>query len=342
MCRYVFSLFLVVILGIGIFVWWAVGGSLPTRSDLPIESAKDAFVPPAPEHLVVASYNIGHGQGVKEQAWDYRDKATTEKQLDLVASAMIKLNADIYLLQEVDINSHRTFRINQIEFLKERTKYPYHACAIVWEKNYLPFPYWPPAHHLGYVRAANCVLSRFPLSNHHRVIFDKPQSNPFWYNLGYIDRGIERVDVALGEHKLALLNVHLEAWELAAREQQIQKTLEYIQEIHLPIILGGDFNTVMPGAPKTSGFADDKDANFTNEKTLSWFIEHAENLSVPQVHAEGDNPFQRYTFPSNSPDRRLDHIFLLGKSLSFISFRVGYEAGIASDHLPVIATIQYK
>lgn len=342
MCRYVLSLFLVVIIGIGVFIWWAVGGNLPTRSELPVQAAKDAALLPAPEQLVVASYNIGHGQGIKEQAWDYRDKATTERQLALVADAMVKLNADIFLLQEVDLDSQRTFRINQIEFLKERTKHPYHACAIVWEKNYLPFPYWPPAHHLGYVRAANCVLSRFPLSNHQRIIFDKPQSHPFWYNWGYIDRGIERVDVTLGEHKLAVLNVHLEAWELAAREEQIKKTLDYIQEINMPVILGGDFNTVMPGAQKTSGFADDKEANYANEKTLSWFFEHAKDLSIPRISVVADDPFKLYTFPSNNPDRRLDHIFLLGTSLGFTDFRVGFEAGTASDHLPVIGTITYK
>lgn len=342
MCRYLLSLILVVIVGVGIFIWWAVGGSLPTRSDLPIDAAKDAPVLPAPEQLVVASYNIGHGQGIKENAWDFRDKNVTEQQLTLVAEAMVKLNADVWLLQEVDINSHRTFRINQIEFIKERTKHPYHACAMVWEKNYLPFPYWPPAHHLGYVRAANCILSRYPLSNHHRIIFDKPKANPFWYNWGYIDRGIERADVILGDHTIALLNVHLEAWDKESRQEQIQTTLDYINEIKVPIILGGDFNTVMPDAPKNSGFADDKDADYAGEKTLPWLFEHAQSINVPKIISDDPNPFIRFTFPSNAPDRRLDHIFLLGNSLSFANFRVGFEAGIASDHLPVMAIINYK
>ncbi len=340
--RYVLSLALLLILCGLIFVWWAVGGSLPKRADLPLEEVKDAPVWPLPENLVVVSYNIGHGQGVKEKAWDYRDKETTLKQLAMVADAMERMDADVFLLQEVDLDSHRTFRVNQIEYIKSRTKHPYHACANVWEKNYLPFPYWPPAHHLGYIRAANCVLSRFPLSNHQRIVFDKPSSNSFWYNLGYIDRGIQRVDVDVGGNKIALINLHLEAWEIAARELQIKVTNDFIKEIDMPTILAGDFNTVAPDTAKTSGFIDDPAVDYSKETTFRWFFANALNMQIPTLSAPNQDKFELYTFPSNDPDRRLDHIFLFGKSLSFIDFRVVGEAGLASDHLPVMGRIKYR
>ena len=340
--RYIISLLVVLFIGVGIFLWWALGTNLPKRSNLPTEEAKAASLRPAPKDLVVASYNIGHGQGIKDHAWDFRDKETTLRQLGLVADAMVSMNADIFLLQEVDLHSHRTFDIDQIAFLKEKTLHPYHACAVVWEKNYVPFPYWPVAHQLGFVRAANCVLSRFPLSNHQRIVFDKPASNPFWYNWGYIDRAIERVDVDVGGHKIALLNVHLESWETAAREVQIKVTNNYINEIDLPIILGGDFNTIPPGDTKRSGFVDDPDVDYANDKTLGWFFEHAKNLQVSTLTIKNDMPSEHFTFPSDHPDRRLDHIFLIGKSLNFVDYRVFYQAGTASDHLPVIATIDYQ
>lgn len=340
--RYVVSLFLLLIIGIALFLWWAVGQSLPRLASLPIEATKEAQDVFLPESLVVASYNIGHGQGVKEKAWDYRDKDTTLRQLGMVAKAMAKIDADIFLLQEVDLDSHRTFRVNQIEFIKEKTKHPYHACALLWEKNYLPFPYWPPAHHLGYVRAANCILSKFPLSNHERLVFDKPKSNPFWYNWGYIDRGIQRVNVQLGDVSLAVLNVHLEAWDTKTREEQIKVTNEYIEQIKLPIILGGDFNTIPEDAIKKFGFVDEPEADFSEEKTLKWFAANAKELKIPKLNAQNDVPAQLYTFPSSNPDRRLDYIFLLGKTLSFVDFRVASEAGLSSDHLPVVAKINYK
>ncbi len=340
--RYLISLFIVVVIFAGIFFWWAIGTTLPKKALLPIEQPHGIMPPPPPQYLVLASYNVGHGQGIKEHAWDYRDKNTTENQLSLVAEAISRMNADMVLLQEIDLDSNRTFHINEIEFILKRTHYPYHACALVWEKNYLPFPFWPPAHQLGFVRAANCVISRFPLSNHQRIVFDKPESNAFWYNWGYIDRAIERVDVDVGGQKIAVLNVHLESWETAARELQIKVAKKYIDEIDLPVILGGDFNTVPPEDPKRSGFADDPDVDYANEKTFSWFYEHAKDLKIPTLTIKDNTSFERYTFPSDHPDRRLDHIFLLGKNLSFVDFRVFYEAGTASDHLPVIATINFR
>jgi len=338
--RYVCSLLVILTLGIAVLLWWALGGSFPARSKLPLDTITTPSTEPAPQTLVVVSYNIAHGQGVKEKAWDYRDRDTTLSHLSSLAEAMSKMNADIFLLQEVDLDSHRTHRINQLEFIKKSTKHPYHACALVWEKNYLPFPYWPLNHHIGYVRAANCILSKFPLSNHERIIFDKPKSNPFWYNWGYLDRGIERVDVDIGTKKFALLNVHLEAWEQEAREIQIKVINDYINEIHMPGILAGDFNTVPPDAPKMLGFTDEPDMDFTHEKTLSWFFANAQELKIPSLTVKDTLPSETFTFPSNSPDRRLDYIFIFGRGLSFIDFRVVKEAEEASDHLPVMATIK--
>lgn len=340
--RYAISLILALAIGLSLFMWWALGDQLPTFSELDTVASPNAQVPPVPEHLTVVSYNIGHGQGVKDQAWDYRDKATTQKQLTMIADAMAAMNADIFLLQEVDLDSNRTYHINEIEFIKAKTGHPYHACATVWEKNYVPFPYWPPSHHLGYVRAANCVLSRFPLSNHQRIIFAKPASNPFWYNWGYLDRGIERVDVKVGDTDIALLNVHFEAWETQAREEQIKVTKKYMDTITIPMILAGDFNTVLPNAPKKDGFLDDPDAHFDKDNTFAWFLANAPEVYAIEPRSETNSPFELYTFPSNMPDRRLDHIYISKPALSFTDFRVVKEAGLASDHLPVLARIKLQ
>lgn len=338
--NYFLSLLIVIVAATGIFIWWAVGDQLPKVSQLPISADDNATAPPAPDELVVVSYNIGHGQGVKEDATDYRDKETTLSHLDMLADAMTRMNADIFLLQEVDLDSHRTARINQLEYIRARTKHPYYACAPVWVKNYLPYPYWPVKHHLGYMRSANCILSRFPLSNHERIVFDKPVTNPFFYNLGYIDRVIERVDVDVGSHKLALLNVHLEAWKSDTRELQIKLVDEYIRNISLPVIIGGDFNTVPPGTEKTKGFTDDPDIDFAKEKTLTWFYENAQNIIIPKLSAPTESKYERYSYPSNDPDRHIDHIFLFGNMMSFVDFRIVKEASVASDHLPVMARIK--
>jgi endonuclease/exonuclease/phosphatase family metal-dependent hydrolase len=339
--RYIFSLFVLIVLGLGIFVWWALGEKLPKFIQLEVMT-EEGTLPAAPKEVIkVASYNIGHGQGVKENSWDYRDEKTTMQQMETVAAAIKKMDADVIMLQEVDLGSKRTHGIDQLKFIKQKTAYGYHACALVWKKNYVPFPFFPLRHQIGFVRAANCILSKYPLGNHESLIFDKPASHAWWLNIGYIDRGLQRVDIKIGEKKVALLNVHLEAWDIAAREKQILEVISYMDKIDIPLILGGDFNTVMPGTKKLSGFLDEPGADFSRDRTLNILLQKEPQLVIPKINAiSNENPYEHFTFPANAPDRRLDYIFIRGKGISFKNFRVGFEAGVASDHLPVIAEIK--
>lgn len=319
-------------LALAIFLWWAVGDNLPKRAKIEIIENEKAILPSFKNEFSVMSYNIAHGQGIKENAHDYRGKDVTIRHLEELSKVIKKADADLLLLQEVDLDSNRTQYIDQIEFIKNKTNYPFHACALVWKKNYVPYPFWPINEQIGYVRAANCILSKYKLSNQYRIIFDKPKNNPWWYNLGYIDRGIQRVDIEIGPQKIAVLNIHLEAWDKKAREEQIKVLADYMKEINLPIILGGDFNTIMPSDPIKKGFKDEPNADLSDEKTFSWLFSNLPMLKIPKIE-------QKYTFPSDEPTRRLDHIFLLGDQLNFKDFMVADEAKTASDHLPIKAII---
>lgn len=327
-----FWLFSSILFILALFFWWAVGEQLPRFSELEIPE-QNGENGPIKDEIIVVSYNIGHGQGIKERAWDYRSKDVTVKHLNLLSEKIKEMDADVYLLQEVDLASHRTQNIDQIAYIKEKTGYPFHACAIVWQKNYIPFPYWPMSDHIGYIRAANCVLSKYKISDHQRIIFNKPKSNPWWYNIAYIDRGVERVNISIGDKKIAFLNTHLEAWDISAREEQIKIIARYIKEIKFPIILAGDFNTITQEDPIKNGFADEPEADYSKEQTFNWLFSKIPSLKYPHIK-------EVYTFPSNAPTRRLDHIFLLGDNLQFESFRVVDEAKTASDHLPVMAKIK--
>lgn len=339
--RNILALFVLVIVGLGVFVWWALGEKLPKFNKLEVIAEKDTL-PAAPKEIIkIASYNIGHGQGVKKNSWDYRDKKATIGQLETVAAAINKMDADAIMLQEVDLKSNRTHGIDQLKFIKQRTAYGYQACALVWKKNHVPFPFFPLKHQIGMVRTANCILSKYPLSNHESLIFDKPASHPWWLNIGYIDRGLQRVNMKIGEKKIALLNVHLEAWDIAAREKQILEVASYMAILDMPLILGGDFNTLMPDTKKLSGFPDEPEADFTKDRTLSILIKKEPQLIIPTISAtSNENPYEHFTFPANAPDRRLDYIFIKEKDIAFKNFRVVSEAGVASDHLPVMAQIK--
>ncbi len=323
-----------------LIVWWAVGPTLPKESTLGADELPHASPLPPKDAITITTYNIGHGQGIKADPTDWRDKKFTEKKMSELAAVLAKIGSDIVLLQEVDLDSNRTHHINEAQYLAENAGYPYYACALLWDKNYIPFPIWPLAHHLGSMKAANCTLSRYPLKNHLRIVYDKPAANPYWYNLGYIDRGAQRVEVQIGNKTLTVVNVHLEAYDIKTREEQARLLMKWVKLIPGPYILGGDFNSLPPEAKVRNGFPDDPTDDESLDTTMqivrNGFSHYNEALPLSLHQTDEQSTF---TFRSDKPTRRIDYIFG-GPGTHVSKGRVVKEALDASDHLPVVATVQ--
>jgi len=336
--RIVYGLATLLVLMAGV-VYWAVGDQLSQKSSLGVEHLSDVKSHQgieADEHIIntftVVTYNIAHGQGVKEKPTDWRSKAYTEKKLAEMAAVLKRIDADFALLQEVDVDANRSHHINEAHFLARTAGYPWVACSLLWKKNYIPFPYWPPRLHLGYMESANCILSRYPLEAHERLVFDKPKSNAFWYNLGYIDRGVQVVTAKIGQKQVRLFNTHLEAWEIDARQKQAQVLADFVKSFSGPKLLGGDFNTIPEDASMKKGFSDEPETDYTGDHSLSILTRGLGANAEPAL--KSGNP----TFSAEAPSRQLDHIFALD-GLKIQRGEVLKEAGVASDHLPVWAKI---
>ncbi|MDA0713603.1 MAG: endonuclease/exonuclease/phosphatase family protein [bacterium] len=326
---------------IAVLIWWAVGTSLPKHSHLQTNKVKNIKLAPINKTLTVATYNIAHGQGFKNHATDWRDEAYTRVKMQELTNAIKFMNADVIMLQEVDLNSNRTHRIDQIKWLVESLSYSFWACAPIWEKNYVPFPFWPLNHHIGEVKTANCILSKYPLSGHERVIFDKPASNPFWYNWGYIDRGAQKVNITIGSKQLTLVNVHLEDQDMNARVLQTVALTNWLKKSPGPMILGGDFNSIPRYASQKNNFADDPKSSFDKDTTINTILDsfNDETLAISREQYLKNEKIT-LTFPAQLPTRKLDHIFAL-KGAKVIRGHVVQEAKNASDHLPVYAEISF-
>lgn len=322
-----------------LFLWWAVGKSLPKEAKLTVHSKADPTEFPSKSTLTFATYNVGHGQGVKAHATDWVDEDVTRLKLDELTKVLRTMDADLVLLQEVDLDSNRSHRINQAQTLLEKTDYPYWACAILWDENYLPFPLWPVGHQLGEIKSANCILSRYPLGEHRRLVFDKPESNPFWYNWGYLDRGIQFVDVTVGKKRIFVANLHLEAYDPDTRQKQAREMIRWLSQVEDPLVIGGDFNSLPPEATEKNGFVDQPEADFTSDNTIQIVRQGLTPLTEAISSGQYLNKEQStFTFPANAPTRRLDYLFAF-RGAKVLSGRVFHEAADASDHLPVIATI---
>jgi endonuclease/exonuclease/phosphatase family metal-dependent hydrolase len=322
-------------------LWWAVGTELPKESELIVHHHADFTHASPKKQIRIATYNIAFGQGVKREPTEWRDEPYTRKKLSEVAQTIKRMDAEIILLQEVDLQSNRSHHIDQAKLIVHESQYPYSACAVVWDKNYVPFPFWPPEFHIGEVKTANCVLSKYPMKEHKRIIFDKPESNPFWYNWGYLDRGAQRLEVIIGDKILNIANMHLEAFEQEAREKQAHLLIQWLSDIKGPLVLGGDFNAIPRHASKKHGFVDEPDVSFATDRTLQNIEEGLGHYQEAIAHSVcSANESACMTYPANAATRRLDYMFAT-RGARFVEGRVVHEAGEASDHLPVMGIVEF-
>ena len=289
-----------------------------------------------PAVIKIQTWNLGWLFGVGSEGAGYqpRDKKYFEDKLNQLVQEIKTSNPDIICLQEVDFDSHRSFNINQAQYLAIKASYPYVAEALSWNVNYVPFPYWPFSRHFGRMKSGGAILSKYPIVSHEINFLRKPLSQPWWYNLFYPHRYFQKVEIELGEKKFKFLNLHLEAFDKATRKSEVELLASLVKKEKVQFAIG-DFNMVPPSATKRSKFKnikDDYENDFSYEEMLkSEFLE----VIPDNIYAQDETRY--FTFPSTKPDRRLDYIFY-EKTLKMIKAEVLPSA--LSDHLPLKASFQ--
>src|SRR5690606_20559225 len=143
---------------------------------------------------------------------------------------LLRMRPDLIFLQEVDFRSARSFDIDQLRLLCEKLGMPYAAYTLTWNKKYVAWPYWPFSLHFGRLVSGQAVLSRFPIKQQVLVQFEKPAENPFWYNWFYLDRVVQRMKVEIGTQSVSVYNIHLEAFTIQTRKEQLQKLSDQIRQ----------------------------------------------------------------------------------------------------------------
>jgi endonuclease/exonuclease/phosphatase family metal-dependent hydrolase len=223
--------------------------------------------------------------------------------------------------------------VNQVQALAEALALPTGAIAVNWDKNYVPFPYWPPSAHFGRILSGQAVLSRYPIQANQRIELARVPTKPFYYNALYLDRLAQVTQVEINGRPLILINVHLEAFDAPTRLGQTQVVrdlaIEYAREY--PVILLGDFNS----AVNRTGHPEEGDS-----PSIS-LLRQTDELAPTVPPAQWSDSAQ-LTYPSDTPQYKLDYIFYTPKTLELLSSRVVSEAAQASDHLPIAATFRFR
>ena len=276
--------------------------------------------------LKVCSFNVGYFSGMT-------NNKSVEKSEELYRGNLLKFidffsaeSVDIFAFQEIDFGASRSYEVDQLKVLSDSLLMPSIASAVNWDKSYVPFPYWPIKYQFGKMLSGQAILSKMQILDQKVEVLSKPIHAPFYYNKFYLDRLVQTAYFPLNdEDTLALMNVHLEAFDQETRLLQTERVAELFQQLRKKyiVILLGDFNSGPPFGSTTAG------------STLRAIFEIDNLGSVVNEKAYVNDPSKYYTFDSHKPEIRLDYIFYDATMITMVDSGVFSEIGEVSDHLPV-------
>lgn len=155
-----------------------------------------------------------------------------------------KINPDFALLQEVDLNSKRSNRLDERKFLEESIKkWNYDSTfAYNYKVKFIPYPL-PP---MGEVNSGILTLSDSKIESAERIQLPCPFSWPV--RLANLKRclSINRIPIKNSDKQLVLINLHLEAYDdgegKIAQTRMLNEYLSKEYEKGNYVLAGGDFN----------------------------------------------------------------------------------------------------
>lgn len=205
--------------------------------------------------LKVVSFNTGYA-GLDRTEDFFMDGGTSvapddaeqvKENLAGILSALDAQKAQIYLLQEVDVDSARSFYIDQAEYYRHGLSLNM-AHAYNYLCDFVPYPL-PP---IGKVASGLCTLTELKVTQATRESLPVPFSWPL--RIANLKRCllIERVPVKDTDKELVIINLHLEAYDdgegKAAQTAQLMQIISAEYRKGNYVIAGGDFNQTFEGA----------------------------------------------------------------------------------------------
>lgn len=210
---------------------------------------------PAGEKLGITSWNIGFGSYIPEFSF-FMDggkysrgfsKDAVLENTDAISAELAYLGSELFLLQEVDTDSTRSYHINQSKILTDGLEGRSAAFALNYDSPYLFYPFTQPH---GKSVSGLLTISDFEIKSAVR------RSLPVQEDLAKLvdlDRcyTVSRINTDNGK-ELVLINFHLSAYttDPSIANQQLEKIYEDIKAEYAKgnyVICGGDFNKDLLG-----------------------------------------------------------------------------------------------
>jgi endonuclease/exonuclease/phosphatase family metal-dependent hydrolase len=325
--------------GIGLFLW-ASSGQLSQGELARVRSYAPVSKTPAPDSLTITTYNVGYLSGMTNNAPVARADSLFYANMDQVVAYLREVRPDLVAAQEIDFGGARVAHVHQLDTLARRLRYPAAAQSVNWDERYLPFPYGRPAVHFGRTLSGQALLSRFPIRRHVRTVLPRPPQ-PFYRDAFYLDRLAQVGVLDLGGHSLAVINVHLEAFEADTRQDQARRvnTLYLrLANAGIPTLLVGDFNSTLSPAEAEAPVSSRKKTDAAADRTMQLLLK---NTDLRPAIPPGTSASSTATYPADAPNRQIDYI--LYSPRFFRPLRAQRWCGAPhppSDHCAVTATFR--
>lgn len=339
-------LLLVVLLAVAALVLWlTVTEFKPAPVEPAAVSAPEGLAAVDPrEELQVLSWNIGYG-GLGAGSDFFMDggkdaRSADEKQvlayLDGIKASIQTLDPDVVMLQEVDLDSGRTYRIDESAHLA--------LDASVHAKNYacnfVPIPL-PP---IGRVYSGVFTTTQgLAIEEAERISLPCPFQWPV--RVANIKRCLlaSYLPIEGSDKQLVMVNLHLEAYDSGeGKIAQTKMLKDFIEGEYAKgnyVIAGGDFNQIFPGGleafPNTH--PDLWTPGLLEADMLSDGWRFAYDLSVPSCRLL-NQPYD----PADTENTQYYVIdgFILSPNVELVSVE-GVDLDFAnSDHNPVLISVK--
>lgn len=203
----------------------------------------------AGDTFTVLTYNTGYA-GLSRDEDFFMDggekvmpdsRELVEHNLKGITSVLREQKADVYFLQEVDLDSKRSYHLNEKEYYEKELGLP-GIFAYNFKCDYVPYPL-PP---IGKVESGLLTMTGIGMSEASRISL--PESFTWPVKTCNLKRCMleTRIPVGGGDKELVLINFHLEAYDSGegkiAQSKMLAQKLEAEYKKGNYVIAGGDFN----------------------------------------------------------------------------------------------------
>lgn len=328
------------------FGWLTVGEFRPDDVERVEINGTSKYVLYPGTSLRIVSWNIGYG-ALGDNADFFMDGGSgvitsdqwrVEANVQSVINELAYIDPDMILLQECDVDSRRSYSIDEVTWITDELSYGQYTFAYNYRCLFVPYPI-PP---IGGVNSGLLTMSAYTVRSSERIQLPCPFSWPV--RLANLKRCllVDRLPISGTGKELVLVNLHLEAYDNGeGKIAQTEMLREFLQaEVAKGnyVIAGGDFNQIFssienpypvregvwqPGEIDVSVF--DDGWQFLMDTSLP----SCRSLDRPLV-GEDTEDFQFYLIDGFIVSEGIEILDLQTRDLGFVN----------SDHNPVVLEVR--